>query len=571
MYKFFKLYKIIIQIFFLYVLLSASAQSLEKIYKADTLSNYFSGVMALNSNKYDESYNFFRKLENLGESHSKYSKSFIDTLVNSSKINEAFRYALLLKKKNSNIYESDVVITSKLIKNENFDKAYDHIILLNKKDEYSELQNLIYQIIFNWVKIGKLNLNLEEAKNVFRTLSPKYKNINKINDVFLNCYYDSADLNIKFENLINDTTNYFSRYTFFYVNYLLKKNQFNKANLILNYQLQGNPKNLLLNQLKLDINSKKNHLKNDFNCKNISHIIAELFYITANALSSREIYSISNFYLSLSNYLNQNFFSYNTLLAENFMMIGDYQKAKTIFSFISNGGQVYNWHSSKKIALINIQNNEKTKAIKIMEKNFKQLNEPTLYQTYDFANFLKNNEKFEQSIKYYSQVINKISNGHELYPKAKDGRGIAYERTGEWDKAEKDFLNSLEAEPNQAYVINYLAYSWIEKGIKIKKSLDMLEKANSIRSNDGYITDSLGWAFYKLKKYEKAKGYLQKAVQLMPADPIVNDHYADSLWMIGKKIQARYYWNYVLNLDDAEKILKEKIVKKILNGPNQLN
>ena len=215
---------------------------------------------------------------------------------------------MLLKKKNSNIYESDVVITSKLIKNENFDKAYDHIILLNKKDEYSELQNLIYQIIFNWVKIGKLNLNLEEAKNVFRTLSPKYKNINKINDVFLNCYYDSADLNIKFENLINDTTNDFSRYTFFYVNYLLKKNQFNKANLILNYQLQGNPKNLLLNQLKLDINSKKNNLKNDFNCKNISHIIAELFYITANALSSREIYSISNFYLSLSNYLNQIFF-----------------------------------------------------------------------------------------------------------------------------------------------------------------------------------------------------------------------------------------------------------------------
>ena len=99
------------------MLLQACCQKPRKIYKADTLSNYFSGVMALNSNKYDVSpIIFFRKLENLGESHSKYSKSFIDTLVNSSKINEAFRYALL--KKNSNIYESDVVITSKLIKNE---------------------------------------------------------------------------------------------------------------------------------------------------------------------------------------------------------------------------------------------------------------------------------------------------------------------------------------------------------------------------------------------------------------------------------------------------------------------
>ena len=164
MHKFFKLNKIIIQIFFSYLLLTAPVQSLEKIYKADTLSNYFSGVVALNSKKYDESYNFLRKLEILGETHSKYSKSFVETLVNNSKINEAFRYGMSLKKKNSNIYESDVVITSKLIKNENFNKAYDHINLLNNKDDYSELQNLIYQVILNWVKIEKFNLGLDEAK-----------------------------------------------------------------------------------------------------------------------------------------------------------------------------------------------------------------------------------------------------------------------------------------------------------------------------------------------------------------------------------------------------------------------
>ena len=107
-----------------------------------------------------------------------------------------------------------------------------------------------------------------------------------------------------------------------------------------------------------------------------------------------------------------------------------------------------------------------------------------------------------------------ISRNHELYPKVKDGRGIAYEQTGNWQKAEKDFLDSLEVKPNQAYVINYLAYSWIEKGIKIEKSLKMLEEANRLRSNDGYITDSLGWALYKLKKYVRAKEYLKKAVQL---------------------------------------------------------
>ena len=68
----------------------------------------------------------------------------------------------------------------------------------------------------------------------------------------------------------------------------------------------------------------------------------------------------------------------------------------------------------------------------------------------------------------------------------------------------------------------------------------MLEEANKLRTNDGYITDSLGWALFKLQKYEEAKKILQKAVQLMPSDPIVNDHFADALWMSGKKIQARY-------------------------------
>ncbi len=555
----------------MYILLTTPTLSLERIYKSNSVSNYFSGLIALSSNKYDESYNFFKKLRNLGESHSKYSESFIDSLVNNSKINEAFRYGMILKKKNLNIYESDIVIVSKFIKNEDFNRAYDYLISLNKENDYSELQRLIHQNLFNWVKIEKLNLNLKDAKTVFKSSSQKYENINKINEVFLNCYYDSPNLSKSFEKLIYDQNTNFTRYTFFYADHLFKKNLFSKANLILDFELQRNPRNLLLNQLKLDINSKKNYLKNNFDCKNISHIIAEIFYITSNALSSRGIYSISNFYINLSKFLNQNFLSYNTLLAENFMMLEDYAIAYKTYLLLNKGGKVYNWHSSKQIALINIKKKEREKAIRIMEKNYRQLDNPTIHQTYDYANFLKNNEKFKKSIKYYSKLIGKISSTHELYPKAKDGRGIAYEQTGEWKKAEKDFLSSLKAKPDQAYVMNYLAYSWIEKGIKIEKSLEMLEQANSISANDGYITDSLGWAFYKLKNYEKAKKYLQRAVQLMPSDPIVNDHFADSLWMNGQKIQARYYWNYVLNLNEAEKKLKDAIIKKILNGPNQLN
>ena len=143
---------------------------------------------------------------------------------------------------------------------------------------------------------------------------------------------------------------------------------------------------------------------------------------------------------------------------------------------------------------------------------------------------------------------------------------MSYERIGQWKKAEKDLLNSLEVLPDQAYVINYLAYSWVEKGINIDKSLQMLEKANNLKENDGYIIDSLGWALFKLKKYDESKKYLEIAIKIMPSDPVVNDHYGDSLWMNNEEIQARYYWNYAFNSEKAEKKLKETIKRKLIFG-----
>ena len=174
------------------------------------------------------------------------------------------------------------------------------------------------------------------------------------------------------------------------------------------------------------------------------------------------------------------------------------------------------------------------------------------------------------SINQYSLILDSIDVSHELYSKATDGRGIAYERSGKWQNAEKDFLSSLKKEPNQPYVINYLAYSWVEKGIKIEESLEMLRKANQLKKNDGYIIDSLGWALHKLKGTRRQKEYLQQAVTLMPSDPIVNDHYGDTLWMNGNKLQARYYWNYVLKLEETEEKLKETVKNKLINGIKQI-
>ena len=312
-------------------------------------------------------------------------------------------------------------------------------------------------------------------------------------------------------------------------------------------------------------------LKNNYNvlvfdCKKINHVISEILYIVANGLSSQKNYIASNFYLNLAKYLNPNFLSFETLYAENLESIDQYPEAIKIYKKIKKIGSNYDWYSSKRIALILKKQNKNDEAVNYLKESFQKNKNPNTYEIFDYAEFLKNNEQFHDSIKYYSKLVKLIDKEHDLYGQVLDGRGVAYERVNQWDKAEIDLLNSLSIKPDDAYVINYLAYSWIEKGLNIEKSLEMLRKANKLKSNDGYITDSLGWALFKLKRYEEAKKYMQLAVRLMASDPIINDHFADVLWMNNNSLQARYYWNYVLKLKKTDEKLKKEIERKLLFG-----
>ncbi|MDC0248237.1 tetratricopeptide repeat protein, partial [Pelagibacteraceae bacterium] len=229
-------------------------------------------------------------------------------------------------------------------------------------------------------------------------------------------------------------------------------------------------------------------------------------------------------------------------------------------------GEVYSWHSSKSIATILLKTSNKEKAILYLKSKFNSLKNKNFEHYYELANFYKDNKYYEESIEYYSLTLNKINKNHFLVSKILDRRGSSYEKIGKWTNAEKDLQESLKVSPDQAYVLNYLAYSWIEKKMNIKKSLKMLKQADSLKKDDPYITDSLGWAHFMNKNYNEAEKYLQRAVILMPYDPVINDHYADVLWMLNKKIQARYFWKHAINVKNIKKELKDSVSKKIFFG-----
>ena len=140
----------------------------------------------------------------------------------------------------------------------------------------------------------------------------------------------------------------------------------------------------------------------------------------------------------------------------------------------------------------------------------------------------------------------------------------------EYNKADKDLLKSLEIEPNEPYVLNYLAYSWLERNYKIEEAINMLKIAYEQQNEDPYIIDSIGWGYYLIGDYISAEKYIKEAVILMPDDPIVNDHYGDILWKLNRKLQAKYFWQSVLKLESTEKELKKKVSKKLLHGVSKI-
>ena len=555
--------KIIGQIIFVIIFFSTiQAKNLDKFNKADQVSDYFSGILLLNNNQYNESSKFLKKLNGLEKSHINYSIKYLYAAVNSGNFDEAFSYSRKLEKQKLDSFESHLITGIFYLKKSNLSLAKKYFLKAKNRNSQFVLNNYVSHSLHNWSNLGKIDINSSFIE--LKKLDKRFENLKKIQNVFLNCYYNSPNTkNLYLELILNKKTD-FSRYNYFYASYANSSGKINEAKNIVQSALKLYPRNLLLNQYKIDLKEEKKI--NAFDCRKESHVIAEILYITANALSQESIYSLSNFYLNLAKYLNEDFHSFNTLMAENFYKIDNFEKAKKIYKNLGKRGEAYNWYSAKQTARILIQEKKKNKAIKLVRNIYNDLNNKNIYQTYDFAEFLKNNEKFDESINYYTQIINNVNKKHPLYSEVTDGRGIAYERIGKWSEAEKDLLASLKANPNQAYVINYLAYSWIEQGVKIKRSLEMLEKANQLRSNDPYIIDSLGWALFKLKRYKESKGYLQMAVRLMPGDPIVNDHFGDVLWKNGNEVQARYYWSYVLNLEKTEEDLKKKIKNKLIKG-----
>ena len=553
--------KILIILFSLLYQNTAHSKATEKNqFNQKYLSNYFSALVSVTNQKNDDAIIFFNSSKFLMNKHDNFLREYVFSLVLGGQVKNAINQ--IKRSNNSNFFEGDLLLALESITKKNYKQAEKRLKKLLAYQENEAYEFVIIKILESYNHLFLKSKIEKNSRNLGR--------IDLITSSFQNCYLGTKKTESNFLNLINSSENEYSRYLFFHLSNIIENKDYELVNEI-SKTIDPLMSSLLIAQSKKWIDENKyEKFNNYFSCKSENDLLAEFFFLIANLYSSQDLFKESNFYLNISNYLNPKFYFNLSLLAENYHLNNNLEFAKKILNELSDEEEVYHWFKTKKITQFLAEQKKDNEALDYFEKKINKFKNPSTKILYDIANIYKKFKNYEKAIEYYSLVLSKIDKNTSTYADVLYRRGGSFERMGNYEMADIDLLKSLEIRPDDPYSLNYLAYSWLERKFKIKEAMEMLNKAYNEKENDPYITDSVGWGYYLIGDYENAEKYLRKAVELMPDDPIVNDHYGDVLWQLNRKMQAKYFWKNVLEFEDTDEKMKKDIQKKLLNGPNKI-
>ena len=525
----------------------------------EDLSNYFSGIVAFENKNISEAFNFFKSSKGLVNDHDLFLRRYANSMILDNNVAQAIN---IIKKNenqdNSKFFEAYILLALDSLKKNNFDQVDRYLDKSLPFANNDGFKLVIFETLKQFVYVFKEGKIQSQKKN--------YGNLTYISEIFQRCYLNDEKTGSLFFNLINNSDGDYSRYIHFYLNYLISIGNFKEAeNIASDLNIINTP--ILLSQTKLWIENKNfDEFEKIFSCKNSNDLVGEFLFLISNLYSSQNDFQNSNIYLNLSNYLNPKFKFNLSLVAENYYLNNDFDNAKNILKNFEEKYQFYYWFRIKKEAQILIKQGKEKQALNHINEKFTKIKNPNIKFVFEMGDFNKNLKEYESAIKYYTTVMESLDSNSDVMSDLLYRRGGSYERLGDYVSSDQDLLEALKINPDDAYTLNYLAYSWLERNFKISEAIEMLERAYASKRNDPYIIDSIGWAYYLTDDYSKAEPLLREAVELMPDDPTVNDHYGDVLWKLDRKIQARYFWNSVLNFEDTDADIKKKISIKLSQG-----
>ncbi len=252
-------------------------------------------------------------------------------------------------------------------------------------------------------------------------------------------------------------------------------------------------------------------------------------------------------------------------LYEQFQLI---PKAVAALNKISPTSPLY-WQARLRVAALDAQQEKFDQAVARLRALIAEKPE-RIDAALTLADLLRSKERYSDAVEAYDAAIQRIAKPEERYWPVFFGRGIVLERTKQWPKAELDMKKALELSPEQPHVLNYLGYSWIDQGLHLDEGMKMLQRATELRPDDGAITDSVGWAFYRLGQYDKAVEWLERAAEQKGDDATIIEHLGDAYWHVGRKREARFQWERALN-QKPDKDRLPVIRDKLDNGLSAAN
>lgn len=279
--------------------------------------------------------------------------------------------------------------------------------------------------------------------------------------------------------------------------------------------------------------------------------VAEVFFGVAGALMGEGNDGYTLLYTRITQYLRPDNEDAIILAAQLLERLGRYELATAAYESISPDSPAYEAAELGRARTLRLAGDPEA-AVEALERLAERFPDQAAVHV-ALGDELRRMKRYEEAGRAYSRAIALYGQPEPSQWSVYFARGITYERTDQWEKAEADFRKALELEPDQPQVLNYLGYSYVEMNTNLDEALEMIRTAVQKRPDSGYITDSLGWVLYRLGRYDEAVVQMERAVELMPMDPILNDHLGDVYWAVGRQREARFQWSRALSLDPEEK------------------